>query len=361
MNNIEIMREGPDGYGIFRQTTATMGADGILDSADNMWAIFFNCPKDGTITKIGLTIVSRTGTPPAYQIGFVLPNGADYGNPSTTLYSNSSWESISFSSTGFMWKTLSTPVNVEAGDQFYVVIKPGGSPPDGSNNVAFSLDDVYYNAYNTIHNNFYDDADGYWSGNYYPPPGCLYYSTGDIMGFGLDDSYLELGIHLDTDPDEAGVKFTLPYSMRAIGFSLNFSWGSTTIPSFKLYDDSDTVLWSKTWASRVSVGYSPNYNRDFYYFDDPITFEANKTYRLTGVPAVNTSTSYLRGWNYGEAGNRKSLLVDASNWCLTYRTDSGSWTDILTSVPSTGLLISGIEFPEVTPSQQRKRVFIFFD
>lgn len=355
--------EGPVALGYLNYSSATMGSTLSMSDGTTKWGFEVQCPQTGTIDKVGITVLGVTGTPPAYQIGAVIPDttvDTGYGYPSTTMYSNSTWENFNFPGTaGFTWITLNTPINVTMGDHFYIIVQPGGTPPDGSNYVDLSYDETIKDLYTT--NGIAYDSGG-WVVNLAPGPGCCHFTSGEIFGLALTNSYLYTGFNTDTDPDEVGVKFTLPYSVRALGCALDIEWGSTEIPTIKIYDGTNTLLWSKTWASVKNLGYSPNYGRDVLYFGEEITFAANTIYRIVATPGTNTSTSYIRGLKYADASYRTNYLTDSSYWNLTYRTNGGAWTNVNTSVPGAGLWVNGIEFSTpVTPTVQKRRVYVFFD
>jgi hypothetical protein len=326
---------GPAAIGQANITSNPLSANALSD-ADNACAWLFCIPKDGTITDVGIFLTAENGTSPAYNTGIVTLDAA--GRPTTTAYGGSAVTSAQWTSTGWKWVTLSTGASAQAGDFAAVHIYPGGTPPDGSNNISVCRDTVagpgkalyYATAWNV--------------GT--PALGgvmAIRYSDGTVFGNALASITLYLTLRADATPDEAGCKFTLPAAMTISGarIGIDTTYGLTATATVTLYDGSGTTLAS------VAIG-DKDYVDDSMYVDvyfDPVNLSADATYRLTITAGVSGTSGNVNMQRYlFDSTNAKAAWLCGADWQFTERTDAGAWTDTNTDLSYIGLWVNEITF-----------------
>jgi hypothetical protein len=151
-----------------------------------------------------------------------------------------------------------------------------------------------------------------------------------------------------TNPDENGMKFSLPVSMRASGFVAHTSGGAATngTHQYHLYDADDNELASSTVIDpehNAAVGSAGPKFYPFANVADEVELRAGATYRVTiratgsAVVALHgvkvPDTDYLTAFPWGDVAVKTSRDGGA-----------GAWTDDATGIQyAIGLLINGIQ------------------
>jgi hypothetical protein len=325
---------GPAAIGVANIAGSAVSAQALTD-ADNAVAWVFNVPKDGTITDVGYLVTAENGTSPAYNCGLVTVDAT--GNPTTTAYGGSAVTPATWTSTGWKWVTLSTPATGAAGDFAAVHIYPGGTPPDGSNNITVAYGPV---------------ADGGYSLNYVVAwtqaalggPMAIKYNDGSIYGFALTSvtTYVA-GITSGTTPDEVGAKFQVPAAMTCTGARLGCNrtgYGSAATMDVVLYSAADGVLASTTVSDKDFLDVQDYVNVHW----DAVNLSAATDYRLIIKPTTATNGGVtVTKWSV-ESTAARNMWPAGDSWHWTERTDAGAWTDTTTAIPYMGLWVSDITF-----------------
>jgi hypothetical protein len=233
--------------------------------------------------------------------------------------------------------TFGTPPTVQQGDWIYlkllftsgnvsVVREPNAGIPStyGGTYGAQNIDTVT----GRFHNKPFPFGIRYNDGNYAR-------IDGTVIAYGtITNNYM-----LTTNPDERGIKMTMPFSCKAHGmwFSKGTSIGTRTL---KLYDSANTVLWSNAWDADFQSGTNPVV---FLRFDSDFDLVAGDIYRLTclSTEAVNIQINEITvptGLGYTLPG--RGVEVE---W--TQRNDGGSWAETADKTAAMGLLLSEITVP----------------
>lgn len=301
-----------------------------LNDADNKVASIFACPKDGVLDRIGVYSNAVTGTPPSYAFRFEGVDGN--GKPDGAAYGGCTAKEADVGTVGFHWVTLDTPATVSRGDAISAVVYPGSTPPDGSNYVQATH----------IHagsNRLWPVGRSYTSLWGSPNQGLaavgVRYQDGVVVVPSISTQYVTF--QSDTDPDEVGAKFTVPFLCTCVGLVVGF-YPESADGTVRLYGADDTVIASVAIdASKVYVPY-------YGYYVFPIadaTLAADVTYRLAAASGSAVFNTYFYRAAVEEAESR-AFWPDGARWQGTQRTDGGAWTDKPLEVPMAGLILSDI-------------------
>lgn len=327
---------GPMLFPFFVSSVALTGSPHALDDADDSDALLICIKKDGSITKVGFNIVAINGSPPAYNVGIVTLDAS--GFPTTTAYGGSAITSWTPAATGWNWVTLSTPATANAGDFCAVRIYPGGTPPDGSNNVTISSQVLGGSAASgtepypkTI---FYDSG---WNARVGPAGIACQYSGGEIIGFSVEDRG-GININIGTTPDEVGNLFTVPVNCTICGARMGLSnLANGTTFDLNLYDNGGSLLASMAMSDEDFLSNARII--DLYF--DPVNLTAGSNYRLViEGTAVGVSTTPVE--LIFDAAADRLCLSDGVRYQKTERTDAGAWTDTSTRIVLISPIISDI-------------------
>jgi hypothetical protein len=329
---------GPAAIGNVTTTNSALGGSALNDS-DNAVGWAFNVPADGSITDVGFYLTAENGTSPAYNCGLVTLDAS--GRPTTTAYGGSAVTSAQWTSTGWKWVTLSTPATANAGDFAAVHVYPGGTPPDGSNNVsvstgiATSSGDGTTLAYTTG-----------WTASAGAPIMAIRYSGGAVHGFALASNTVHVQVRQNTTPDEVGCLFQVPAAMTCTGarlYALTNGWGVSATAEVILYNAAGTALGTATISDKDLVDDNATIN---VYFD-AVSLSALTDYRLVIKPGVAASGDvYTPKWTF-ESTAALAAVPEGARWQYTSRADAGAWTDDNVSVCPMGLWVSDITFSVV--------------
>ena len=161
----------------------------------------------------------------------------------------------------------------------------------------------------------------YSSGVFHPIQGMFPYLSTLISTFNSADN-----------PDEIGLKFSLPFPVRVTGFWLSLDGDNDF--DVVLYDNADSVLQTISMDSNQHALTSGGIWRTT--FDGTEIIAKDTTYRLVVKPgAINIR---LFRFSVNEAGHLDAH-PGGSNFAQTQRTNAGAWTDITTERPLIGILI----------------------
>lgn len=136
-------------------------------------------------------------------------------------------------------------------------------------------------------------------------------------------------------PDEAGVLFTPPATMRLVGVeTIIASVASGDGVTTKLYDENDNVLWSE--AVVYGTDY-PTASTSRVVTVPRITLHRGHSYRVTWAATVlNANYTYFSFPSGAAAG-----FGFGDNFIWTERTDAGAWTNDDSRAPQITLLFDG--------------------
>ncbi len=142
-----------------------------------------------------------------------------------------------------------------------------------------------------------------------------------------------------SSPDEVGVRFRLPISVKIKGVAFGFSSLNNDEDDwdYVIYEMDDSVVASVSAPGEERVGITHQvYNPRFFGSD--VTLQANTWYRLTakatGTNAINFSAFVLDALALADAS------PVGSDFYITKRTDLGSWTDVTTECPRFRLYVT---------------------
>lgn len=312
---------------------ATLGTL-ALDDADDSAAYIMLAPKTGSISAVGVVVQAITGTPPNYNIALVTV-GVD-GLPTTTPIGDSTVETFAPGATGYQTVTLDPAAAVTAGNVICIRIWPTVSAPDGSNKVdvapgldIFSGAMPWYGQYSTA-----------WQRLSRLNPATVVYS--DATWYGLPTTeYWGININSGTDPDEVGMKITLPTATKCCGAQIAAAgYVSSAAWSVCLYNSDSTLLASWTCADEDMLSAENTYYHAFWAEQ---TLPAGDYY-VTVKPSGAANCPVI-GFQFPSAALRAGCMLPEADSCIAaYRTDDGEWTTDDTALPFMGLLLSDITF-----------------
>jgi hypothetical protein len=316
------------------KTSAITGVS--LNDADNAAGWCFCIPKDGTVTDVGILIISENGTSPAYNVGLVTLDTS--GRPTTSAYGGSAITSKTWTAAGFSWTTLSTPATAAAGDFVAAHVYPTGSTPTGVNFVSVPSVGVVEGMGVNVNFTVAWAASNNGSAGF-----AIKYDDGSVYGLALSSATTHIVIRTTTTPDEVGNLFTLPANMTCTGarvFHSESGLESAATVDVVLYSAADGVLASATISDKDFADDS-NYIDVFW---DSVSLIANTQYRLIVKPTTGASGGiYVQRWSMDSTAAMAAIPC-GTTWQGTSRTDAGAWSNVSTDIAMLALHISDITF-----------------
>lgn len=144
-------------------------------------------------------------------------------------------------------------------------------------------------------------------------------------------------IDTGTTPDEIGFRFQLPMRAQCDGCWLRFDYDGDV--DIVLYDsDGTTVLRSMTLTA---LGRSLTAGQNQCGVWDPVTLDANTTYRITMKPTTLTNVVIYTFLANGV--NEMAGAPGGAQFYRAHRTDAGAWTDTTTERPFGGVHLSAVD------------------
>ena len=334
--NIKLLW-GP-GAGVFENIGGFAFSGHALNDNDRRIATVGVClPKDGTVTDIGFLISTKNGTPPAYSVGIVTIDSA--GAPTTTGYGGSAVKAYTPTSTGWKWVTLDTAATAAAGDLVALMVYPGVTAPDASNNISAVVDSIGEGFGHSRIKQY-----GYWYEGTTAPPMAIRYSDGSVYGYAIATTSPWYIIRSNTTPDEVGCKFTLPLEMSVVGLKFyvdKVHWGGSATFDVVIYDADNNIMRSLSVADKDHVSGVTQVNLSF----DPVTLSANTVYRAVIKATTATAGDMYVNTYFLESAAARSFFPCGAEWQLTTRTDAGAWTDTATAIVPMALYAESITLP----------------
>jgi len=331
---------GPGVWGDWAwQGVSTFTDNQPLYNQNDYHSMMFNVPVDGVIEDIGFFVYSKTTGTVYYEVALKTLDGS--GNPSTTNYGGSSGSVIALPDfdVGWNWIALSQPGTGTSGNVAAAVIKRLSS----SNTVALSVNTERVGIMGLPRGRTIGSIAVTDRGH---PIMAVRYNNDFVYGLPLSQFFSYL-YDLNDNPDEVGAKFTIPIRSHVEGLLLNFYGDTNTSYYINLYDGSDDSILATTYVadSDSMYGFSSDAKGKtmFIFFDDEVWLEADQPYRL----AIHSTSTTLRTRMCGAVfitGTYTYCLPEGDRWQLTYRQNSGSWTDIPSQVPYLALIGDQISY-----------------
>jgi hypothetical protein len=146
-------------------------------------------------------------------------------------------------------------------------------------------------------------------------------------------------LRTSTSPDEVGIKFVCPFDCSVGGIWSTAHVGLNGGYTYKLYDASNTVIFTRTYGA--VAGFASSSGLSQLMLDASYELTGGDTYRLTvqGTDAAGDLNVYSGTVDSAALMGSQHMGAD----CIwTERTDAGSWTDTTTKRPFMGLLLDGV-------------------
>ena len=316
-----------------------------LDSADDEIQAIFRVVEDCTISHVWVRQTTLTGVAPVYRFSLQGVDGA--GAPDGTIKGGGTAKNDYTPIVGNdglgVWLALDTPLAVNAGDPLALVGKNLSGTINGSNNCSFA----YAGAS--------DEPDAGFPYCFIVVDGAPSKIINAMPCFGYKSSAKTYGLPtvtrtsqstaIGTNPDEVGVKITLPLGMGVSytirGVRLFGSMATAGSIRMTLYDTDGTTVLQDVDHDSDYAG-SSDFRWFTFYFNESVlsTLLTGSAYRLTlrssGVGAL--VFPYL---DVTDAGDMTAFqLGTAVTWTQTV--DVGAWTDTPTRRPTMDVLISDL-------------------
>lgn len=300
------------GTGVARPSSSSV----TLNTAGHKLGHILRAPKDGTISAIIFRFGAiTTGGDLDIRVETV-NTGSFSAAPSGTLWAantNVVLAAITGMANAWQTVTLTSGAAVTRGQLLAVVL--GNVTGNYSARIAGNVpqSEIYptvYTASWAVQNACSEIFLQYSDGSFFSQEATL----GDCIGF---------SIATNTNPDEMGNKFTMPFSATFGGadVGVEFDGGGEIV----LYDDSNTVLSSISLLSNVRNNNSVGTLR----VDMPaVNLISGSTYRIVFKPA-STSSNMITYMEVPSDAARESV-IGGGICSYTARTDAGAWTDVLT-------------------------------
>lgn len=318
-----------------------------IDASNDGIAYILSIEEDATITAIVVRQGTVTGTSPVYKIGFQTLTTA--GIPDGTFTGGGSEESVTFTPTAgndstAQVHTLDNSKAVSRGDLICIVIAYSSGTIDGGNNSSFArtastqLVSVAGFPYSAT------EAAGTWARQDDSPFVIMRSSTKSYGN--CWDTTTAVVLQDDTDPDEAGVAFTVPSGVttnyQVVGLSLRADFNNVStsvIHTYSLY--SDTTLLQSIALTGTIISSTSSENQ-WIMFDEEIlsTLVPGTEYILAIKTSSTVANLNLRTYEYLTSGDLRAAAGSASEalslrWMTpsyVTRNNGGAWTAVTTRI-----------------------------
>ncbi len=296
----------------------------------------------GTVSKgsgSGLTVSLQNVSTTA-----AVPLQPDETQDQTVAISNAN---IPASNSWYRTNALSANRTVTHGEWLAVVIEYDGSGRIGTDAINITgLGDMSANGAVCQFCSSALKTGGAWARTFILNNVILEYSDGTFGTLGGPWSVMTLpcsaqstlNLNTGSTPDEAGLRFKLPFEAYVEG-----AWFYSTISANTV--DFDVVLYEGTTAvSTLSVDASYANNTairpGWVFFSSPGRVKPNTEYTLALKPttANNLGMAYI---DVSDA-NHFQAMAGGTDWHWNQRTDAGAWTPTTTRRPLMGLLLSHV-------------------
>lgn len=334
---------GPGMFGAHDIYDDVVDCAAISRTVDYM-SMILNLPKSGTIEDVGFYVCSVNGGGANRMYEVALKTLGTDGNVTTTNYGGSSGTvigSLTDAQVGWNWFPLSIAATGTVSEFCGISLKRlSANGTSGSFSVPIEF--LGYTAFPNTR--IGSDDEGIVNG----AMGfmALRYDDGFVYGLPANKTFNYYGDIVNADsPDEFGAKFSIPVKTECVGVRIPFSLTKTVNVGVNvfLYDSDDTLLTS------VSIPYedylSDSFTSQTQTVSDvrwsPVWLSANETYRLT-VQATSFWDAMMGGIEL-ITGAYRYCIPEGERWSITYRTNTGSWTDVDYRIPNMAIIADKIE------------------
>lgn len=296
------------------------------------YSMVFPIKKTGMITDVGFyCMISGTTSQFLFDLVTLDTNGV----PSNTNYGGSSGTVLQASdlSAGWNWIALSTSATGTVGDNVAARLKVLNAST--SDYILVSGATVYGSNLPRKRTNAAITAEH--------PIVAVRYNDGDIQGMPLV-GLTKLTYHSDSDPDEYGIKFSVPIDMACNGANISAVFAANAACKVLLYNDAQVVRVANIPDEDQVNSASVTAGTEFQVHWPSYDLVADNTYRLTILP--NTISDSVSLYEQALVTGSYSYVFPGGEYCQeTYRTNSGSFTNVPNNKMWMSLLIT-----DVTPS-----------
>lgn len=280
------------------------------------YSMIFSLEKSTQVTDVGFYImVSGTNS----QFLFDLVSLDTLGNPSNTNYGGSSGTVSQASDLveGWNWVSLSTSATGTAGDIVAARVKVLNATT--SNYILVSGVKTHRSNLPRTRNSTEIVAE-------HPIVGVKY-TDEDVQGMPLSGAN-EIVYNSGSDPDEYGVKFSVPIDMSCIGASIVGKFSSNSAFRILLYNDTQVVrAVSVPDEDHVNSSSATTLGSEFQIRWPSYDLVSGGTYRITIQP--NTISDNATIYEQSLVTSSYSYVLPGGDyWQETYRTDSGTFTNV---------------------------------
>jgi hypothetical protein len=324
-------------------TTGGSPAYNVLTFAVNGASEKFGCvfcpPKTGSIRKVGWRTgtVSTVGTNPL-DVRIETVDTAT-GLPSGTLWAaNTNVAHTLLTSDDAVWLTSNalTADAVITNTDTPIAVVIANPATNFSNMQVASLVGCFTGASGRPYGLMFTTA---WSLPDNVPVLAVEYSDGTyeyIPGLWAISNAMTLNVTTATNPDEVGIRFSLPFRARMRGFWVVYQVSALTADfEMVFYDAAGVQARTKAMDPDLLSGLTYRYIEE--YWSSPVDLDIDTFYRLTFRPVTTNAANA----NYFQCDSVS--LMNATPWgqnCYwTERSDAGAWTDITTRYAIMGVLL----------------------
>lgn len=314
------------------------GANSQINGSGQRIGLVFPVPASGTITKLGIR-VSTCASAVTSRLGLYTVDSS--GNPTSTTYGGSTYQTFTPAANTYSEVTLGTPATATAGDVCAWVVEFDSTAGDMFVSVASGANIVQ--AYPTLKkfngsswssstaslvmgHIYYSDG-----GGYYGHTSALYPATGAVS----TGSY-----NVNTaGSDEYAIKLTVPFRCRVAGIWSAFSSSAGGDFEAILYSGTTAL---KTAAMDADAPQAASGNPRRYLFASGQTVDAGDTVRAAIRPTTTTSNTW-RSLALHAAGAETAFGLPSGSH-LSTRLDQGAWSDsATTTLPAIGLIVDQLD------------------
>lgn len=319
---------------IIRTGNRTLALQAVtLDAAGEKATCVFQVPKTGNISHVHFKCGTVTSSGDAdVRLETV---DATTGQPSGTLVgtNTNATQTISSSNTWFR-VALTASASVTVDTLIALVIS------NSTGNYQVSLTDAVACVNNFPYSNNF--VGGAWATQPYTMVMLVEYDDTTyplLPGILPIKTITNVNLSTGSTPDEAGLKFTAPVSLRAKGVWAYFDCDNTC--EIHLYDSGGSSIASVVGGIDPQVRTGNSAGSHFYYFGASVTLTAGATYRVVFKPTSGSNIT-IPVFDIDNAAYM-SAFPGGTDMVYTSRTDAGAWSETTTRRPNIGLLVDGIE------------------
>lgn len=301
-----------------------------LDAAGKKAASIFDPPLAGVFDAVQFRVNTKTTNGDVdVRVETVDPTS---GDPTGTLVSAGANVTVTITAANsILTATFTTPPTLAPGTPVAVVIvnTTGSYTITESSVIMGTPYPDYYNNVSWAHQNAGVMLNISIGGSYISLPGAWNCSGTITSTFNSGSAGF----------DELGIKFSLPFGFRLIGFKAYVD--NDNDAQIVVYDASNSVLATLTLLKGIRQGASSY--AQFVYLTTPLTIAANTVYRVTYKPTT-TSNIVVAVQTFSAAAVR-AAMPGGANFVQTQRVDAGAFTETTTNQTQLGLVIDAIDVP----------------